>query len=172
MENRRTAIKILASTAAALPILGQEHAAHTAATTAVKYVPKVFDVKQLELLAELTERIIPRTDTPGAADVGVPLLIDRIANRTSESAAQWKEMLAWFAGEGQTPDQRLAVLQRISTETGTPGALYFKALKDATIDTYYATKAGLEKELDWHGNTFLPDYPGCTHPEHQISDKG
>ena len=172
MENRRTAIKLLASGAAAFPILSQEHAVHTAVTTTVKYVAKVFDAKQLELLAELTDRIIPRTDTPGASDVGVPLLIDRIANRAAESAARWKEMLAWFAGEGQTPDQRLAVLQRISTESGTPGALYFKALKDATIDTYYATKPGLEKELDWHGNTFLPDFPGCTHPEHQISDRG
>ena len=81
MQNRREILKIMGAGAAAFPILGQEHAAHEAATVASKYVAKVFDAPQLKLLAELTDRIIPRTETPGAADAGVPLLIDRVANR-------------------------------------------------------------------------------------------
>ena len=161
MTDRREALKIIAAGAVALPILGQGP---------VKYVAKVFDGEQLSLLAELTDRIIPRTDTPGAADVGVPLLIDRVA--AARGPEQWREMLAWFASRGKTPEERLAVLTAASTESGTDGARYFKMLKDSTIDQYYATKEGLTQELGWIGNTFLPDFPGCTHPEHQVQDGG
>lgn len=159
MNDRRTALKILASGAFAFPILADDGS---------KYTAKVFDTRQLELLAELTDRIIPRTDTPGAADAGVPLLIDRLANRSPEAAAQWKELLVWFSAQGGTPAARLAVLHTTSAESGTIGATHFKLLKDTTIDQYYATKEGLEQELDWHGNTYLPEFIGCTHPEHQI----
>lgn len=166
MENRRTALKIIGAGAAAFPILGQEHAAHEAITVAAKkYVAKVFDAPQLQLLGELTDRIIPRTDTPGAADAGVPLLIDRLAARNPQP---WREMLAWFASQGATSEARLAVLTSISQENDTIGARHFKRLKDATIDQYYSTKAGLQQELGWIGNTYLPDFPGCTHPEHQV----
>ena len=168
MNSRRTALKILGAGAAAFPILGQQHAAHEAATRASKYVAKVFDAPQLQLLGELADRIIPRTDTPGASDAGVPLLIDRIATRRAESAKQWKDMLAWFSAQGKNPDERLAVLKTISAESGTQGARYFKMLKDATIDQYYSTKEGLQQELGWNGNTFLAEFKGCTHPEHQI----
>ena len=168
MNNRRTALKIIGAGAAAFPILGQEHAAHEMVTTASTYVAKVFDAPQLQLLAELTDCIIPRTDTPGAADAHVPLLIDRIANRRPESAKQWKDMLTWFASQGKTADERLAVLRTISTESGTPGARYFKMLKDTTVDQYYSTKEGLQQELGWNYNTYLAEFKGCTHPEHQI----
>src|SRR5438128_8506634 len=60
MKDRREALKIIGAGAAAFPILGQE-----------KYAAKVFDGPQLLLLAELTDRIIPRTETPGASDAGV-----------------------------------------------------------------------------------------------------
>ena len=170
MKDRREALKIIgAGAAAAFPILGQDHTAHQAAVVAAqKYVAKVFDGPQLQLLAELADRIIPRTDTPGAADVGVPLLIDRVAARGGPQSQAWKELLAWFASQGATPEARLAVLTSISTETGTAGARYFKMLRDATIDQYYATKEGLQQELGWVGNTYLPEFPGCTHPEHQV----
>ena len=168
MENRRTVLKIIGAGAVAFPIMGQEHAAHEVATVASKYTAKIFDGPQLKLLGELTDRIIPRTDTPGAADAGVPLLIDRMAHRNAITATIWNELLAFFAKEGETPETRLAVLTRISTESGTPGAAYFKFLKGATIDAYYSTKDGLQTELGWAGNTYLREFPGCTHLEHQV----
>ena len=102
MQNRRTALKVIGATAA-LPVLAQEHAAHEAVTTpAVKYTAKVFSKDELTLLAELTDRIIPRTTTPGAADAQVPLLIDRQVNGRPEAVRVWKDLLGWFSS-GKTP---------------------------------------------------------------------
>jgi hypothetical protein len=40
-------------------------------------------------------------------------------------------------------------------------------IKDLTIDGYYSSLEGLVGELGWKGNTYLPEFKGCTHPEHQ-----
>jgi gluconate 2-dehydrogenase gamma chain len=40
------------------------------------YKPQLFNEDQAVLVAELAEIIIPKTDTPGAKDVGVPAFID------------------------------------------------------------------------------------------------
>jgi hypothetical protein len=62
---------------------------------------------------------------------------------------------------------QLTLLERISREKDTPGARFFKLVKDAAIDAYYSTREGLVTELGWNFNTFLPEFKGCTHKEHQ-----
>lgn len=151
MQDRRTLLKILGSSAAAIPLLAQTAQA------------KVFSPAEMSLLSELTDRILPRTDTPGATDAGVPLLMDRRASQRPDFAARSKAMLAYFGAAGATPEARLAVLERLSKEN----ADHFKFLKDTTIDFYYGTREGLVQELGWNGNTFVADFKGCTHPEHQ-----
>ena len=39
--------------------------------------------------------------------------------------------------------------------------------KDLTIEGYYTSKPGLTVELGWNANTFLAEFQGCAHPEHQ-----
>lgn len=48
------------------------------ATPEAAFTPAFFDKDQAVLIEELVEIIIPRTDTPGAKDVGVPTFIDTI----------------------------------------------------------------------------------------------
>ena len=43
-----------------------------------------------------------------------------------------------------------------------------KLVKDLTIEGYYTSKPGLTVELGWNANTFLSEFKGCTHPEHQV----
>lgn len=40
------------------------------------WVPKILSTDQAQLVAEIAERIIPKTDTPGAKDAGVASFID------------------------------------------------------------------------------------------------
>jgi hypothetical protein len=55
----------------------------------------------------------------------------------------------------------------MSLEADSSLGKFFAMAKDMTIDAYYKTEAGLRTELGWHGNTYLPSFPGCTHPEHK-----
>ena len=169
MQDRRTVLKVIGATTAALPALAQqEHAAHDdTATPAVKYTAKAFNKGELALLAELTDRIIPRTETPGAADAGVPLLIDRMAAGRADITKRWKDLLVWYSSNGKTSEARLELLKQGSVESKTDAASNFKLLKDTTIDRYYSTKEGLVQELGWIGNTYLTEFKGCTHADHQ-----
>lgn len=47
-------------------------------TPELNYKPVFFTVEQAALVGDVAEVIIPRTDTPGAKDVGVPSFIDLI----------------------------------------------------------------------------------------------
>jgi len=49
-------------------------------TPALNYKPVFFTEDQARLISEVAEIILPRTDTPGAKDVGVPNFIDMLIN--------------------------------------------------------------------------------------------
>jgi hypothetical protein len=150
---------VLTGAVAVLPVLTQTGAAGGGGS---------LTKDELALLAELTERIIPKTDTPGAAEAGVPAIIDAGLARNPAKLKQWKAALAWFRSQGRSSAARLKVLERLSTaEKGTEGSEHFALLKGDTIDVYYSTEAGLKTELGWNANTYLSEFPGCTHPEHQ-----
>ncbi len=100
-------------------------------------------------MAELVDRIIPRTDTPGASDAHVPEFIDR---KLSMDAALKERFLGGLRAFDGIFDENVP---------------FCKLLKDMTIDGYYTSKEGLTQELGWHGNTYVADFKGCTHPEHQ-----
>jgi hypothetical protein len=47
------------------------------------------------------------------------------------------------------------------------GAEFFLAIKAMTINGYYTSEIGLRQELGDDGVLFMPQFVGCTHPEHQ-----
>jgi hypothetical protein len=57
--------------------------------------------------------------------------------------------------------------QRIELLTANEKDPFVRMIKGMTIDGYYTSQEGLVQELGWHGNTFLTEFKGCTHPEHQ-----
>jgi hypothetical protein len=136
---------LLSVAGAALPVAAQHE--HTEAVAA--YTLKVFTPEERLRVAALVDLIIPRTDTPGASDAHVPEFIDR---KLSLDAALKERFLAG-----------LRSFDGVLTEENP----FSKLLKGLTVDGYYTSKEGLTQELGWHGNTFLADFEGCTHAEHQ-----
>ena len=131
--------------AAALPVAAQHEHTEVAAT----YTLKVFSPEERDRVAALVDQIIPPTDTPGASDVHVPEFIDRKLSLDPALKDRFLNGLRAFNGE---------------LKDGDP---FSKLLKDMTVDGYYTSKEGLTQELGWHGNTFLTEFKGCTHADHQ-----
>ncbi len=158
---RRDALKVLAATTS-LPFAAQ------AATE-----PKNFTAEEFAVLSRLSDLILPRTDTPGAVDAGVPAILDEAAGR---SPALWDTLREGVASLGgakflsQSEAGQNEAVRRISGLDGAAPAPFFTALKNQVIDAYYSTREGLVTELGYHGNVPLAEFPGCTHPEHQRLD--
>lgn len=186
MSTRRDVFRILASTALPAMLPGQEtkeredQPGHLHTGPAVKVPvpskPTFFQPEEFEIVDALTERIIPRTDTPGAKDARVALLIDKAIVAKPELGTMYRAGLADLNAraissyEGNfhtlTEAQQIAVLTPISLDLDTPIGRFFTLVKDMTVTAYYKTEAGLATELGWHGNTYLMSFPGCDHPEH------
>ncbi len=142
----------------------------------------VFDPGQTETVATLTECIIPQTDTPGARAGKVFQHIDYVLSLESPAVRadfllglDWidRKSREWFGGEfvNLAPEQQTALLTVISSENNRAlsdeaGVRFFRDLKLRTIDGYYSSEAGMFEELQYEGNDFLNEYPGCQHPEH------
>jgi hypothetical protein len=189
MSTRRDALKIFAAAPAAISKVtsGQEtkevgdQPGHLHVGPAVKVPapskPTFFQPEEFRAVEALSERIIPRSDTPGAKDAGVALLIDKaivadpILGGTFRAGLADLNALARQSYGGEfvllSDEQQIALLTPLSLETESPLGKLFGLAKDMTVEAYYKTEAGLKTELGWHGNTYLSSFPGCDHPEHQ-----
>ncbi len=195
--SRRDALKGLAiglGTAGSLPVLQntglaqshQGHAGHTApaaqGAATRPAAPKFFNASQMALISTLSELIIPTDDhSPGAIAAEVPAFIDLMVSESpAETKKLWTDGLAAvekMSGDrnqqgfnAATPAQQVALLTEISRNEMKPQTLeerFFKTLKSLTIDGYYTSKIGIHQELKYKGNTYLKEFKGCTHPEHQ-----
>ncbi len=163
MSTRRRALQTAAGAAAALPILGQQHQHSSPTATSLAYKPKWATAGEMKLLAEIADIIIPRTDTPGASDAKVQEYIDfQLANDKARQKVL-RDGLRWMAAQ----TDKTKALEEASRKPDSAEGRFFRLMKDLTIDGYYQSKEGLVTELGWHGNTYLPKWDGCTHPEHK-----
>lgn len=103
------------------------------ASSLLSWTPRAFSPAEAALVSDLAETIIPRTDTPGAKDVGVPQLIDSIVAEvfTSEQREEYLAGLTKFA-------------IRIQNHYGTP----FSILDDEKKNLFVAklNAASLDKD--------------------------
>ena len=188
MESRRETLKIIGAigTTCAFPfaandLSGQhQHAAPTQAPLARgPYTPQFFTANEYETLSRLADLIIPPTDTPGAVAAGVPEYIDYVVHANPEHQPFMREGLNWLDQESAgkrflalTEQQQIDLLTPLSAaadrnDLNPPGVKFFAMLKNLAADGYYTSQIGLVQELGYKGNTALPSFPGCTHPEHQ-----
>lgn len=175
-RTRRDALKTIAVSAAATLVAGPVAGATGGAA------PAFFSAGELEVVALLAERIIPADESsPGARAAGVAERIDVVLGSASEEEkVGWREGLLAIerlcrerfskslreVGDPEH-DALLTLLAANETRPETPGEHFFVVLKSRTVDAYYTSEIGLVKELRYQGNTYLQDFPGCTHEKHR-----
>jgi len=180
MQNSRREILVGIAGAGTLAAADNKPHVHThdddqpaTATSTESYAPKFFTATELTTVGALAETIIPRTQTPGAFDAKVHEIIDEsLATRKPQQAAWRKGITEVSALSKKLYKKEYAALDlsdqaAVMTELSVKSP-FFKTLKDATCDAYYSTKEGLMTELGWDAAKPMPEFKGCTHPEHQI----
>jgi len=192
--NRREVMRTLAATAAGaaassgwverLRALSFQHAHSQAGASAIAapdWKPRVLTPRQNDLVVTLTELIIPETDTPGARAALVNRFVDDVLHEAEADVRdRFVKGLTWIDARSTnlfkkdflsaTADERTSLLTQVSREGSTEertGRDFFRAIKAMTINGYYTTEIGLRRELGDPGQLFLPQFEGCTHPEHQ-----
>jgi hypothetical protein len=172
--SRRAMVKLTAGAVLAAPVLTGE--ALGQATSASAAAPRFFTREEFALVDELSEIIIPTDDhSPGARAAKVAEYIDFRLSEAFEQAprTQWREGLKLIdqishemhqrAFLKATPEQRVAVLARISANEQNPQRpeeRFFKELKNRVAHAYYTSKIGIHQEMEYKGNTYLKEFVG------------
>ncbi len=167
----------------------QQAHAHVAdaAIVAQDWTPRVLTARQNEVVIALSDLIIPDTGpapgTPGAKAARVNRFVDTVLQgATPADREKFLKGLGWIDARSKTlfkhdflgasAVEQTALLTRLSAE-GNPdkeepiGTEFFQAIKVMTINGYYTSEIGLHQELGDDGVLFMPQFLGCTHPDHQ-----
>jgi hypothetical protein len=155
--------------------------------TKTSYSPLFFNREEYNAVEVLTELIIPADDRPGAREARVAEFIDFTVN----AAAEFKPELQQHWTEGLSlldrlssdrferpfidldPSSQESLLTEMSVPEQDPGSRhpgfeFYKLVKEMTVEGFYTSEVGLIDVLEFQGNTYLSEFPGCTHPEHQL----
>ena len=49
-----------------------------------------------------------------------------------------------------------------------PGFAFYRLVMEMTVEGFYTSCVGVIDVLEYQGLTYLNEFPGCTHPEHQM----
>ena len=147
-----------------------------AAAAGETWQPQVLDAHQNETVIQLTELVIPETDTPGAKAAEVNRFIDLYLSDLAEDHGHaFVQGLGWLDGYALAQHnqpfialdeaQQAAILERLEGAEDPdlePGTRFFGELKRLTVQGYYTSKIGIA-ELNKDG---VPDTFACTHESH------
>lgn len=150
-----------------------------AAKPTVDWRPEFFSSDQAVLVTEVSEIIIPKTDTPGAKDVGVPGFIDKMLKDvySEEDQKRFMDGLAAFntAAEKEhgdpfielSPEKQQAFVKKIHDEAineersdrRPPKRPFILMMKELTMLGFFTSEAGATQVLQYIA---VPGaYKGC-----------
>jgi len=187
--DRRTVLKSLGASAVvplvsdvtSLWAIGPRHPL-VPAQAGAPWAPVFFSSAENDAIVALSERIIPATETPGAQAAHVNQYIDwKLRDAEADEQQRFHDGLAWLdavsrerfnrpfadlqSSQQDTVIARVAVAADAGRDTEA-GVAFFRAAKQRTVEGYYRSEVGMKIELGYAGNTFLTEFPGCSHPEH------
>jgi len=155
-------------------MIAQERA-HSPART---YRAKFFSAHQYQTLSSLCDAIIPADEhSGGAVKAGAPEFIDLLTSENKDYQLSLGGGVMWLDGFcadrfGTTylacsPAQKKEVLDLIAYRKSadkdaalSQGVEFFAFLRRLTSDGFYTSEIGI-KDLQYIGNTFLTEFPGC-----------
>lgn len=161
--HRRHLIQLAGAVAGALASLAPDelHALGRALHQA-RASGNALDAEQLALVRAAADRIIPATETPGAAAAEVDQFVDRLVARWF-SAAERRRLVDGLANldrralvaDGRrfvmlATDRQDAILSSLELETeraAVPNETFWRQLKWCTLYGYYTSRVGIEEEL-------------------------
>jgi len=178
----RREILRLAAAAAAGPLVPRDVAAQqVAAGSSPIAAGRFFNAREMALLDELTELIIPADEHSGGARAAqVAALIDgTLADydpQIPDLAEQSQKLRAGLAlvdalaveATGKpfleaSAEERTALLEGLAAKEKDPESeaeRFFVDLKDWTSHAYYTSRIGIHDELEYKGNTLLTEFVG------------
>jgi hypothetical protein len=178
---RRTALQLMtAAIGPGQPVTAHQHLV-TLSQAPQSWTPRFFSPQQIDMLAQLTEMIIPADGhSPGAAEARVNLFIDlMVAHSAQDIQERWRSGLKLVDAEALkrsgkpfsdcTAEEQgwiLAAMAAGEADPKTELERFFTFLKAMTVDGYYTSAIGIHRELQYKGNAVLSEFPGCTHADH------
>jgi hypothetical protein len=142
------------------------------------YTPKFFPAASYQTLRVLCQMIIPPDDQAGGAlEAGAPEFIDLLTSENHEYQLTLGGGIAWLDSVCsdrygkvflECPEaQQKEILDQIAYRENAqrvpalgPGVKFFALLRDLTADGFFTSQMGI-KYLEYIGNTYLPEFPGC-----------
>jgi glucoside 3-dehydrogenase (cytochrome c) hitch-hiker subunit len=137
---------------------------------------RFFTMEELALVDELSEIIIPAdSQSPGARAAKVAAYIDaRLAEAwDATEKTTWREGLKAVEQVSRelsgkpflqsSPDEQLAVVARLARNEAKPEKpeeVFFRQLKARVVDAYYTSEIGIKQEMEYKGNSYLPEFVG------------
>ncbi len=142
------------------------------------YAPKFFTERQYKTLRALCQMIIPPDDRSGGAiEAGAPEFIDLLTSENKDYQLKLGGGLMWLDATCRdrfgkvyldcSPAEQKEMLDLIAYRENakkdpalSQGIQFFSFLRDLTTDGFFTSEIGI-KDLQYIGNTFLAEFPGC-----------
>lgn len=124
-------------------------------------VASAFTAEQRAIIAALSERVLPTTDTPGALAAGVPDFIDKMLSDwalpedrkpilAGLDAIEARSQTDYRRGAaGVTPAQQDALLTLAMNDQIPGGAAFFEPFRQLVITGYFTSEIGITQERQY-----------------------
>lgn len=167
MIDRRTALAGVVGMFAAQLFAPIARAAGLAPAEAVPVISQgaastqIFTPAQRALMAALSERVIPTTDTPGALAAGVPDYIeklladwaepgDRIPILAGLDAVEMRSLADYKVSAANADAAQQDALLTLAMDDKIPGGkVFFEAFRQLVITGYYTSEIGMTQEREY-----------------------
>jgi hypothetical protein len=115
-------------------------------------IERFFTPAQFAVLAEYADILIPRTDTPGARDAGVPDAMDALMRNWASEQRQedFRALIEEIGGAGllsRPVAERLEFVRRFDAEKMGQGDPVYGRFRELVLTLYYLSETGATQEL-------------------------